>query len=298
MGKNSNIIQITLEDLDNYCFVIMPFSTQFETEYYNIIKPAIEELEISCIRADELFTKQRIVDDIWNLIRSSRFIIAELTTKNPNVLYEIGLAHAIGKPAIILTRDDNDVPFDLKSLFYLYYDIKNPNWELELTISLQQLVRELLINNYFLNDCLRGIQPIRDFCFPPLPPKIFEQDTHATPPNISGFWEGSFKLRGRHHNVLLSIQLIKKEYISASMFIQYSYKHKITEVLEIFDEVISSKRFQLNGKHFIFINKGNEERYQLDKLSFILSNDGNNLIGTQKDEFGDTKIKFKRAIKS
>jgi len=123
-----NQITIDLGELQNSCFIVMPFDPLYQTEYEKIIHPALLELEIKCIRGDEIYSKQRIMDDIWSSIRSCRLVIAELTGRNPNVLYEVGLAHAIGKPVIILTRNAEDVPFDLKDLRYLYYDTNNPFW--------------------------------------------------------------------------------------------------------------------------------------------------------------------------
>lgn len=122
MIDNSPVININLGNLENSCFVVMPFKPMFKTQYENIIRPAIKESGLECVRGDEIYSKPRIVDDIWKSIRSARVIIAELTGKNPNVLYEVGLAQAIGKPLIIITRNEDDVPFDLKSLRYLFYD--------------------------------------------------------------------------------------------------------------------------------------------------------------------------------
>jgi hypothetical protein len=71
-------------------------------------------------------------------------VVAELSGRNPNVMYEIGLAHAIGKPIILLTRNQEDVPFDLKALRYLFYDINNPDWGETLRSELLKKVRNVL----------------------------------------------------------------------------------------------------------------------------------------------------------
>lgn len=66
--------------------------------------------------------------DIWDGIKKAKILIAELTGRNPNVMYELGLAHAIEKPVILLTQDINDVPFDLRSLRCIVYNTKEPEW--------------------------------------------------------------------------------------------------------------------------------------------------------------------------
>ena len=63
------------------------------------------------------------VDEIWALIIRSRFIVADCTGRNPNVFYEIGIAHTIGKPVIAITQSTTDVPFDLTHRRYIEYEM-------------------------------------------------------------------------------------------------------------------------------------------------------------------------------
>ena len=92
-------IKINVKELKNNCFVIMPFSSLFNIEYERVIKPAIEECGLRCVRGDEIFSMPHILEDIWKSIRECRLVIAELTSQNANVFYELGIAHAIGKPS-------------------------------------------------------------------------------------------------------------------------------------------------------------------------------------------------------
>lgn len=105
----------------NLCFVLMPFVKEMDPIYIDHIKPVMESEGISCQRADEIVGTSIITFDIWEKINRSRFIIADLTGKNPNVFYEIGLAHALGKEVILITQTINDVPFDLKSVRCIVY---------------------------------------------------------------------------------------------------------------------------------------------------------------------------------
>jgi hypothetical protein len=62
-----------------------------------------------------------IMEEIWILLNQSHFLIADVTGKNPNVFYELGIAHTIGKYAIIISQSKEDVPFDVGHLIYIYY---------------------------------------------------------------------------------------------------------------------------------------------------------------------------------
>ena len=62
------------------------------------------------------------MEEIWSAIALSEIVIADCTGRNPNVFYEIGLAHAIGVPVILITRSSDDVPFDLRQRRYIHYE--------------------------------------------------------------------------------------------------------------------------------------------------------------------------------
>lgn len=111
------------------CFVVMPFAPPHGDYYHHIYKPAIEKSGLRPIRADnEIFGTGKIMDQIWSGINSARVLVAELTTRNPNVFYELGLAHALEKPVVLVCGNDSDVPFDLKHIRVIYYDTSDPFW--------------------------------------------------------------------------------------------------------------------------------------------------------------------------
>lgn len=105
------------------CFVLMPFDAKFQPIYEDHIRPTIQGTGLRCERADEIKGINHITIDIWERINRCRFLIAELTDQNPNVFYELGLAHALGKDVIIITQSMNFVPFDIKSLRCIVYDV-------------------------------------------------------------------------------------------------------------------------------------------------------------------------------
>lgn len=128
------------------CFVIMPFGDWFDEYYDTIYKPAIQEARLNPQRADDLFRPSSIVNDIWSYTQSATIILADLTSQNPNVFYELGLAHAISKPAVLLTETMDDVPFDLRSLRIILFDKRDPGWGALLRSSITSSLVEVLAN--------------------------------------------------------------------------------------------------------------------------------------------------------
>jgi hypothetical protein len=122
----------------------MPFAEPFETYYKKIIKPAVDDNELYAVRGDSLFRSTHIMDDIWSAITESTLVIAELTGKNPNVYYELGLAHAMKKPAILISSNIEDVPFDLRPLRVLIYDKNDPDWGATLKLNISKAIDETL----------------------------------------------------------------------------------------------------------------------------------------------------------
>ena len=102
-------------------FVIMPFDDQFTTVFSHFIKPILEELGFNVERADDIENQRNILRDIVENIHNSALIIADLTTANANVFYELGLAHALRKPVILMTQSIEEVPFDLGPYRLLEY---------------------------------------------------------------------------------------------------------------------------------------------------------------------------------
>jgi hypothetical protein len=111
------------------CFVMQPFTAPYGGYYEKIFKPAIEKSGLQPVRADaEIFATGKIIDQVWRGIKSARILVAELTTRNPNVFYELGLAHALSKPVVLVSSNENDVPFDLHHIRVIYYDVTDPFW--------------------------------------------------------------------------------------------------------------------------------------------------------------------------
>jgi hypothetical protein len=110
-----------IETTSRLCFVMMPFSDRFDEIYRLVIAPAVEESGLTVLRADELATPGFIVEQIRTAIQQSRICIADLTGHNANVMYEIGLAHAAGKPLIMLADQGTLLPFDISHQRVILY---------------------------------------------------------------------------------------------------------------------------------------------------------------------------------
>jgi hypothetical protein len=113
------------------CFVMMPFSDPIGGYYDSLYKPAIEKAKLKPDRADsDIYGTGKIIDQIWKGITSARVLLAELTGRNANVLYELGLAHALHKPVVLICAkaSEEDVPFDLRHVRAIYYDKDDPFW--------------------------------------------------------------------------------------------------------------------------------------------------------------------------
>lgn len=111
------------------CFVVQPFAAPLGSYYEKIYKPAIEKAGLTPVRADaDIFGTGKIMDQVWTGINAAKVLVAELTSRNPNVFYELGLAHALRKPVVLISSNEEDVPFDLHHIRVIYYDVTDPFW--------------------------------------------------------------------------------------------------------------------------------------------------------------------------
>lgn len=137
----------TIKPVDGSCFVVQPFAEPYGGYYETLFRPAIEKAGLRPLRADaEIFGTGKIIDQIWRGIRSASVLLAELTTKNANVYYELGLAHALGKPVVLVAANESDVPFDLRHIRVVYYDREDPFWGAKLVDKIAENVRSAIEN--------------------------------------------------------------------------------------------------------------------------------------------------------
>ena len=132
---------------EDTCFVMMPFADPIGQYYSIVYKPAIEKAGLTPVRADdEIFSTGKIIDQIWKGITSAKILVAELTSRNANVFYELGLAHALQKPVVLVSSNEEDVPFDLHHIRVIYYDVTDPFWGQKLIDKIAENVISALKN--------------------------------------------------------------------------------------------------------------------------------------------------------
>jgi len=118
---------VDLQDDDRSdLFMLMPFSDELLPVYEDHVKKVVSEMSLDIKRADDFFSSHEIMKDIWRSLLGTTAIIADCTGRNPNVFYEIGIAHTLGKPVILITQNKDDVPFDLKAIRYIEYKYTPP----------------------------------------------------------------------------------------------------------------------------------------------------------------------------
>ena len=92
--------------------VMMPLKAEF-TPVYRAIGRSCEAAGLRCLRADDIWEDSVIVQDIFNLVFRAQVVVVDFTGRNPNVMYETGIAHTLGKHVVPISQSIGDVPFDL-----------------------------------------------------------------------------------------------------------------------------------------------------------------------------------------
>lgn len=155
-------------------FVIMPFDIEFTPIFEKLIKPALEEAGYEVSRADSFFDQQNILRDIIRGMFDANLVVAELTTLNANVLYELGLCHGLRIPTIMLAQSIDAIPFDLRSYRTIIYSTNFNQVE-----KLKQSLFEIAIR-HSKKEILFG-SPVTDF----LPSEVMLTRIESQTPNLN-----------------------------------------------------------------------------------------------------------------
>jgi len=95
-------------------FVLMSFAPELKPVFDDHILPATKSIGVRCERADDFFSSESVIDEIWSAIYNAQICIADCTGRNPNVFYELGIAHTLGRPCILIAQSVEDIPFDVR----------------------------------------------------------------------------------------------------------------------------------------------------------------------------------------
>lgn len=137
-------------------FVLMPFATEFSDVYEHFIRESLVDSGYVVRRADDIKSQNNIISDIVEGIVNSDLIICDLTGSNPNVYYELGIAHALNKNVILITQEIGELPFDLRSYRVVGYS----TFFSKMTQARKEL-KELAIEAF--NGSLPFGNPVKDF---------------------------------------------------------------------------------------------------------------------------------------
>ncbi len=122
--------------------VMMPFSPAFNSVYESI-QAAAAGVGLRCRRADDIWENPAVIQDVVSLIDRSRIVVCDCTARNPNVFYEAGIAHTLGREVILITQSEQDIPFDLRHLRYVRY-LDNGEGRTALTAALQMRMKNIV----------------------------------------------------------------------------------------------------------------------------------------------------------
>ena len=145
--KQASVPAMTLRDLEDIVvdpkaiFVLMPFQDKFSSVYKAIVHAA-QEVGLECFRADTFISMGSIIDQIFEAIAKCGFIVADVTDRNQNVMYELGIANTMGKSSLILSQDMTSVPFDIRSQRILTYKYAPENNFKDLILDLIKIFKQ------------------------------------------------------------------------------------------------------------------------------------------------------------
>jgi nucleoside 2-deoxyribosyltransferase len=177
-----------------FCFILMPFDKAFD-ETYNLIRSCCENADTFGERVSEQIFDSTILERIYNQISKADIIIADMSGKNPNVFYEVGYAHALGKKTILLTQKIEDIPFDLKGYPHIEYKRDSEKFVIELQNKIEYFVAnpeiteknykiefEVYYQNFRLSDDELTVKCRRDV-YPQLNFTLFNPSNYTFSPN-------------------------------------------------------------------------------------------------------------------
>ena len=107
-------------------FCVMPFSeTWSDTVWRSCVELAANGAHLKPKRGDTTLRTGKLIENVWNEILKCGCVVADLSAPNPNVYYELGMAHAFGRDTFVMVQTGTDLPADIKGAHYLEYDLGN-----------------------------------------------------------------------------------------------------------------------------------------------------------------------------
>ncbi|MBF0430430.1 MAG: hypothetical protein HQK83_04075 [Fibrobacteria bacterium] len=132
------------------CYVSLPEIEGSETLWDNQLKTTLNNAGFDAIKGDDIFSRGSL-DTVWENVLNSRIVICDLTGKTPNILYQLGLAHALNKDVIVICQSIKDIPADLQDeepLIYTNSPAGHAMLEQELNKRIQEMLSQSLYDNF------------------------------------------------------------------------------------------------------------------------------------------------------
>ncbi len=126
------------------CFVLMPLHDPFTSIFDRHIKRVVRDCSLVAMKADDIYSNRPVMEDVWTHLNQARLVIADLTDSNPNVFYELGIAHTLGKDVIMIAQHLTKVPFDVGHVRYINYVYPSQveRFEVALRDTISQVVKD------------------------------------------------------------------------------------------------------------------------------------------------------------
>jgi hypothetical protein len=121
---------------------MMPFEGSLRG-VFDAIRAAAAAQGMTCQRADDIWIHSAVIQDAFSLLYRSFIVVCDFTGRNPNVFYEAGIAHTLGKHVIPITQSAEDIPFDLRHHRYLRY-LNNGEGRAQLQTDVGKRIAQLL----------------------------------------------------------------------------------------------------------------------------------------------------------
>ena len=134
---------------ENQVYFIGPFREPYDTIYEQVIKKTVETYGLECFRDDDNPLTEQFFERIVEAIKTSRFVIADLSLMRPNVLFELGWVIALGTPCVLFTRDKR--PSDMRLL-----DIPGYDFSMEGLTKMSLRISNALLSQGII-DCIQEI---------------------------------------------------------------------------------------------------------------------------------------------
>jgi len=276
------------------CFVLMPFAEGLTAVYEHGIKPLVESMGMECKRADEVYTAQGILGDIWDSIQTAEIIIADLTNKNPNVMYELGLCHTLWKRVILLSQNKDDVPFDLRAWRVIWYDFSFTG-ATRLKEALQQAIMALRKEDnteselvpLTLTGELAGKKPVKPAGIPPGSSSDWVDGfiTSWKPNDMFGFIEANGESFYFNQTYLFSATMEVAENSDVVFIplqpIQEGKHRRASRVFVVGSKLIGRVTRIIPGKGFGFADVVGDTRGEIQNLFILVDDEVSLKVGTQ-----------------